>query len=250
MSPSSSSLQPSPRPSPLQLVTLDVFDVFHADCLVDDPDYTYKLYGTTLALLGLTCLVLAVSKVVVLVRGSGHTLRGAGVKWLLVVLYFTLTTTSTTICSTFACTEFERGDGTQDRFMSADMTISCDGERYESIIAYAAAMCFVFPLGVPLMMGVLLYTRRRDIASRTTIGGDESLESLRLLFQMYAPTVWPFAIGDMYRRLSLTSLLVFFPPAQQSAISLFVTLGSVVVTREAAPFVEPGMDTVHAACGW
>ena len=231
------------------LVTLDVFEVFHADCFVDDPDYTYKLYGATLLPLGLTVLVLGVSRVVVAVTG-GHVLRGTGVKWLLVVLYFTLTTTSTIVCQTFACNEFERGDGTTDSFMSVDMVIECQGTRYESIIAYATAMFFVFPLGVPLLVGVLLWTRRRDIASRETIGGDESLASLRLLFQAYLPAAWPFAIGDMYRRLSLTSLLMFFSPVYQSAIALFVALVSIVLTREVAPFVEPGMESVNQSCGW
>ena len=31
------------------IVTLDVFDVLHADCHVANPDYTYKLYVATLA---------------------------------------------------------------------------------------------------------------------------------------------------------------------------------------------------------
>ena len=100
------------------------------------------------------------------------------------------------------------------------------------------------------MMGTLLFSRRHDIASRTTIGGDESLASLRLLFHSYSPDAWPAAIGDLYRRLSLTSALVFFSPTLQSALGLVITLVSVVVTRETAPFVEPGMEIVHLSCDW
>ena len=45
------------------LVTLDLFEVLHADCLVDRPDFTYKLYAGTLIPLGLAALILLVEGV-------------------------------------------------------------------------------------------------------------------------------------------------------------------------------------------
>ena len=43
--------------------------------------------------------------------------------------------------------EFDNGDGTFDRFMTADMSIVAEGARYESLILYARLMVMVWTIG-------------------------------------------------------------------------------------------------------
>ena len=61
-------------------------------------------------------------------------------------------------------------------------------------------MCIIYPIGIPLAMYFLLWSRRRDIEKRTTRDGDESLASLSLLFGMYAKKRWWMAVADFFRR--------------------------------------------------
>ena len=76
--------------------------MLHADCLVDKPDFTYKLYAGTLLPLGFAALILLVEGVWTGCIKQGNVLRSNGFKWLLIILYFTLTTISTIVCQSFS----------------------------------------------------------------------------------------------------------------------------------------------------
>lgn len=130
------------------------------------------------------------------------------------------------------------------------MTIECGTKRHEGIVQYAALMCVVFPLGVPLAMGVLLWLRRHDIEARETREGDPSLDSLKVLFAQFSPTKWWMAPVDFYRRITLSSLLLFFTPAYQLLLSLLITVTFTVCLREMTPWYDASMDLVAYAAGW
>ena len=152
------------------------------DCVVDNPDFSYQLYAACLIPVGVAMGTLLFEKIRTSLWG-GSVLESAGLKWILVLLYFMLTTISTKICNAFACTAFDDGQELHE-FLSADMHIRCDSLKYRNIVAFATVMFVVFPIGVPTLMFVLLWRRRRDIIKEGS-DKDPSLDSLAFLFRIY-----------------------------------------------------------------
>ena len=60
-----------------------------------------------------------------------------------------MTICSTIVCSALAVSEYDRGDGTFDRFMTADVTIKAEGARYESFKLYCWIQVAVWVIGFP-----------------------------------------------------------------------------------------------------
>jgi predicted outer membrane repeat protein len=83
--------------------------------------------------------------------------------------YLVLPFVSTTIFRTFLCTNVDPDDednDANDRFLTADMRISCDSDYYQRGITYAAVMIVVYVIGIPSMYFFLLYRSRHEIAGR------------------------------------------------------------------------------------
>jgi hypothetical protein len=76
----------------------------------------------------------------------------------LLVSYLCVASTSSTIFQTFACRDFDPNLS----YLKADYSISCSTSTYTFYYTYAVVMAMVFPLGIPLCYGVLLY-RKRDV---------------------------------------------------------------------------------------
>jgi len=172
----------------LDMVLLDVYAIFHADC-IEHSDFEHKLMLTTLTPLGLTGLTLCFQGARAAVwradMAEGNVLNG-----MLMILYFLLPTTSTVIFSSFTCTSFNNGDEDVS-FMRADYSIACGGAKHKAVHALAVSMALVFPLGVPLLMLALLAQRRHQISSRTTRRGDsKELGTISFLFRNFAPEYW------------------------------------------------------------
>ena len=65
---------------------------------------------------------------------------------MLMGLFILIPTLSTIICSAFPTSEFDNGDGTRDTFLTADLLINVDSDKYKFIFGYAVAMVIVFPV--------------------------------------------------------------------------------------------------------
>ena len=130
------------------------------------------------------------------------------------------------------------------------MSIKCDTLHWKRLLEYATIMLFCIPIGVPLATAVLLWSRRREIESRETRDGGEELASLSMLFAQFAPNSWWAAPVDMLRRISLSTLLLFFTPAYQLVLALLICIFFTVTQREQTPWYDPSMDLVAYATGW
>jgi len=112
-----------------------------------------------------------------------------GIQYILQALYFVIPPIATTACSTFAVSEFDNGDGTFDRFMTVDLSMEASGAEYEALVMFAALMVVVWVVGMPLILGVLLYSKRREIEQRKTRVGGPELATLSHLFR-WVGQVW------------------------------------------------------------
>ncbi|KAH8047699.1 Nfx1-type zinc finger-containing protein [Aureococcus anophagefferens] len=75
---------------------------------------------------------------------------------------------------------------------------------------------------------------------------DESISHLSFLFEEYEPRCYLFVVPDLFRKLCMTSLLVFIYPgsATQIATGLLIALISAKVYSYAAPYIEYSDDAV------
>ena len=103
------------------------------------------------------------------------------------------------------------------------MVSSCgdDDDRRDFIVVYAFLSGVVYIIGVPAVIGLMLWSRRADIASRDTLTGGPELSSTSFLFRNFAPTFgWWMPVVDLYRRLALSSLLLLFEGGAASFVGL------------------------------
>ena len=77
-----SSLPPPPLPP------LDVIDIFHIDCHVEDEDYTMNLYVSTLIPIILTALVIVIEVVTLAFVGKAKFKASASRRYLIIFIYF------------------------------------------------------------------------------------------------------------------------------------------------------------------
>ena len=103
---------------------------------------------------------------------------------MLMLLFYLYPTTSAVIMSAFQCSRFDAGDGQDFMVMTADHAVECGTEEHEAILTFARLM-LAFPIGVPIVVGVLLHQRRAEIAGRGSLreGGPE-LSALSFLFRV------------------------------------------------------------------
>ena len=69
---------------------------------------------------------------------------------MMLVIYFTLPSTTSIIIKTFSCVTFYNSEGSTESFLLTDMVLRCEGQRYNTAYGYALAMVAVFPIGVPI----------------------------------------------------------------------------------------------------
>ena len=83
---SNSNLTPPPPPRPQ-------FELLHLDCVVPEADYTFKLFTTTMAPLGLVVLALLWEIGYKAVDHSRRIINGSFMKYMMIILYFVLSAT-------------------------------------------------------------------------------------------------------------------------------------------------------------
>ena len=214
--------------SAVEMIALDIFQLFRVDCVEGGASYERKLHVATLVPLGLSVFTIAVQRVVVAVYG-GRVTRGTVTKGVLMLLFYLLPTTSAIILSAFQCSSFD--DGTDEPFevMTIDMAVDCSSPERQRILAFASAMVAVYPVGVPCGIGLMLWLRRREIAARSTRGGGNPLTTLSFLFRNYAPVFgWWMPVVDLVRRLCLSSVLLLF--RTRSTQMVIALVGAIVFT--------------------
>ena len=153
--------------------------------------------------------------------------------WLILMTFLILPAVSTVIFTTFACTTF---DGDYGRYLKADLSINCDSPEHKFYEAFATVCIIVYPIGVPLLYAVNLWSNRAllDPGQRRLVkdhGKEEGLKmaleerarlenteehryilSLTFLYDSYEPKYFYFEVVETIRKLFLTGGLVLLGP--------------------------------------
>ena len=103
--------------------------------------------------------------------------------------YFILPSTSSVIFSSFSCVTYDMGDSHSESFQQADLSLTCaiDGKptnTRKGMMFLAGLMVAIFPMGVPLVLYGLMWSRRKAIEERESRRGGPELENLSFLFRL------------------------------------------------------------------
>ena len=198
----------------------------------------------------------------------------------LLFIYIILPSIATTVLTYFSCARFDRGDENDLRVIGVELSIKCTSKRYRRWAIYDALMIVMWPVGVTLGIGVLLWRNRsklnpklpdpqnnqpqtpaehrRDLAERRHAkvmdelaklelrDKDESLTGLEFLFEDYKCRSYLFPIFELARRLVLSSVLAIFYPGsmQQVVVGLLGAMLSYVIYSYMEAFIEEDDDIV------
>lgn len=145
---------------------------------------------------------------------------------------------------TFNCVQF--GDD-ETRYLSLDQSLDCDSPKHKAYQLYAISMAFVYPFGITMLYASLLISFRHDIQARDR-ATNRSLIKIAFLYEMYENENWWFEIFECLRRLVMSGLLIFIKPgtASQIVVAMLLSIFSIVVYVNFAPFLEDGDDVLAA----
>ena len=83
----------------------------------------------------------------------------------LMLSFLVLVNTSTAIFRVFQCQSFPLPGGGEQKWLRSDYSISCLDQRWEDARTFAVVMIVVYPVGIPTMFAVLLWTKRGILGS-------------------------------------------------------------------------------------
>jgi hypothetical protein len=110
----------------------------------------------------------------------------------------------------FSCYEF---DGASRAFLVADVSVQCSSPwaghttqpRHQRIVALAVAMIMVYPVGLIVLTGALLFANRKAIQSCQST---EATVAIHFLWGEYEPSFFWWELVEMMRRLLLVGVFI------------------------------------------
>mmetsp|Transcript_64638 Transcript_64638/g.179538 ORF Transcript_64638/g.179538 Transcript_64638/m.179538 type:complete len:873 (+) Transcript_64638:2717-5335(+) len=247
----------------MEVVSLDLFNIFHLDCA--EKRWRVKLVTTTMTPIALWVLAVAVRFVQGwrCFGGDGFALDGMAISLVYKYFYFFLPVACKVIFASYTCKSYDLGPNDEPVvFLAADMNISCDSEEYKFITAYASLMVVALPIGVQLGMYLAMREHKVKIENRITRVGiidawevfhDEELEIEHLVtwFGQWEPKRWSFAFVDMSRRILFTSLMFAIPSTTtQLQLGFLAAVATTYHYRESGPAWDGSSDHLHYYCRW
>lgn len=154
---------------------------------------------------------------------------------MLLVAFLVYGSVSATVFGVFSCEDLEDGGS----YLRADYSVRCDTDRHRLFQGYAGFMIFIYPVGIPTLFAVLLFSHRRALADRSGArDGNPSIRPFADLWQPYRPERYMFELLEYLRRILLTGIVVFIFPntAAQIAVTFMMELFFFVVSVFLLPY--------------
>lgn len=233
----------------IDVLNFDLGWLISAGCVVDFDFHDHLLMSTigpiiVVGVLGLTYLV-------ALYRNGGSDeaiakVNRKHVSAVLLVTFLVYSSVSSTVFRMFVCDDLEG----HDSYLRADYRIQCDSAKHRALQIYAGIMVLLYPVGIPVLYGVLLHKSRevlRDESGRRT---NPRAKTISALWEPYTPKRYYNEVVECCRRMLLTGVVVFIYPntAAQIAITLLMAFCFLVVSEVLAPFASV-WDCWVARCG-
>ena len=151
---------------------------------------------------------------------------------MLLLMFLVYSSASSAVFRMFTCDPLDDGKS----YLRADYRIICTETKHRALQVLAAIMVLVYPVGIPLLYGVLLY-RHREVLSDPN-SHKWTAEPIAHLWKPYRPRVFYYEVLECGRRIVLTGVVVFIYPndAAQVAITLVNTFFFFVVSEVLSPY--------------
>jgi hypothetical protein len=236
----------------LSLINLDMKWLLSAGCIVNI-DFYGKLLTTTvlpicvIAVLGLIHLRVryrhqpyrVITTAAALHEDSLNKAIAKHSRALLAFTFLIFSPVSTVVFQTFACDYLE---GTNDSWLRADYSITCDSDRYKAYRVYGVSMILLYPLGIPALYIYMLWRHRVNLKKNNDQRDvDRTLQTTSFLWSPYTPNTYWWEVVECIRRLLLAGFLVFILPgtAGQAAVSCVFAILSTVAFSHYKPLAVP-----------
>jgi hypothetical protein len=230
-----------------KIVNLDFASIISLQCFM-----SYNYYSS------LKFYLIVPSGVSILLASIGYFSSSSSVRirffsFIVRFLYFCIPLIASSSLQIFKCVEV---NDTESRLI-ADLTIICKGKEYEFYTAWAFLGVFFSAVFIPLCLWTVLFTRRRLIASASTIEIYKSIikhsKSLELqlslyydvilpfesLYGHYRPQVWWYNIFSLVVSLFLSSVAGVLIKESRNAIliSILVIIATYILQGHLRPYV-------------
>jgi hypothetical protein len=103
----------------------------------------------------------------------------------------------------------EEDGGGDLAYLFRDYSIDCHSARYKLFVPYALSMILVYPLGIPGIYFVLLWSKRSTLSDpiameREIANGFPTVGHLTFLVRAYTPDLYFFEVVECFRRLMVS----------------------------------------------
>eukprot|EP00904_Undaria_pinnatifida_P008213 jgi/Undpi1/4521/HiC_scaffold_18.g07875.m1 len=223
------------------LVSLDLGLVLSAGCMAKTDFHDRLLFFTLGPLIALGVLGVSFRVVARRSRGSQDELQAARQKHFSMVLLMTFliySSVSSTVFRVFDCEALDDGK----EYLRADYSIECSTAKHKALKVYAGLMILIYPIGIPVFYGTILFNNREVLQRRRNRSEKLSADLAMTadLWRQYKPARYYYELVECARRVTLTGVVVFIYPntAAQVAVTLVLVFVFVMVFESLAPYAS------------
>jgi hypothetical protein len=197
----------------LSFINLEMFEILPAGCIATFNFY-HKFLGTiSFPVMCTAALIVFVKWTMSSVRDRGNTeaarkAKGNGFMAFFLFTYLIYPGVSAEILRMFACEKIAK-----EMYLTADLTLKCYTSEYTMYFLMALGAVLVYPIGIPLFYGVILFQRRHKFHL------EETQYTYGFLYDQYEYDKWYYEIVELLRKLALTGTVTFFFEGSISQIS-------------------------------
>lgn len=205
----------------IDFVNFDLGFLLSAGCLWSDIDFHDRLLVNTIGPLVLTG-ILGLTYMVALRRNDSacsaivDKIRHKHLTVLLLVTFLVYSGVSATVFKMFTCDSLDDGND----YLRADYGILCTDAKHRALQVYAGVMIMVYPVGIPLLYGVLLFQHRAVLADASA--DKTAAEPIASLWEAYRPERFYYEVIECGRRIMLTGVVVFIYPNDAAQIAITI----------------------------
>lgn len=245
----------------IQFITFDVVDIVPISCIFESniSHYELLLFETLLPI-----LFLILGKVLVLLfsKFSREKFTANFMNAIIIVL----PVISKRICNTLRCVSYDGGEDDDLLLLVSDLNTDCRGNKYVVMKIYSLCMMILFPIGVPLSLGIMLWKCKHLLYPSEVKNGELSesefilsreknskLEKkpITIFASMYRPKYYWFESWSLIRRIALTNGAVLCGTLGQTTLFTFsIATFSLIFEREARPYASPFMRWFTHLMSW
>ena len=233
----------------IDVVNFDLGWLMSAGCVVDFDFHDHLLVSTIGPIIVLGVLGMTYTAALYRNRGSDEAIAKVNrkhVSAVLLVTFLVYSSVSSTVFRMFVCDDLDDGS----RYLRADYRIQCDSAKHQALQVYAGIMVFFYPVGIPLLYGVLLHKSREVLRDGSRRVADPRAKTISALWEPYTPKRYYNEVIECFRRMLLTGAVVFIYPntAAQIAVTLLMAFVFLVLAEVLDPFAS-AWDCWVSRCG-